>query len=181
MFSCLVIFFSLAKESKKVVEVRWSQARNSAHNPKWIKYVRRQNICKRFILEMESVFTLFTLPPPQFANYYSLLQRKISIVVLVWPRPSLLNVFFFISFMCDLLWKAQTCVVLLNVFLAASSNALMLSFLSIYCFYTSFNQHRFPSLDTVYFVFPPLTILFSSASSMLLFITIVAVDFVLFI
>ena len=69
--------------------------------------------------------------------------------------PSLLNVFFFISFMCDLLWKAQTCVVLLNVFLAASSNALMLSFLSIYCFYTSFNQHRFPSLDTVYFVFPP--------------------------
>ena len=90
MFSCLVIFFSLAKESKKVVEVRWSPARNSAHNPKWIKYVRRQNICKRFILEMESVFTLFTLPPPQFANYYSLLQRKISIVVLVWPRPRLL-------------------------------------------------------------------------------------------
>ena len=95
--------------------------------------------------------------------------------------PSLLNVFFFISFMCDLLWKAQTCVVLLNVFLAASSNALILSFLSIYCFYTSFNQHRFSSLDTVYFVLPPLTILFSSSSSMLLFITIVAVDFVLLI
>ena len=90
MFSCLVIFFSLAKESKKAVEAGWSQARNSAHNPKWIKYLRRQNICKRFILEMVSVFILFPLPPPQFANYYSLLQRKISIVVLVWPRPRLL-------------------------------------------------------------------------------------------
>ena len=83
-------FLSCKRKYKKVVEVRWSPARNSAHNPKWIKYVRRQNICKRFILEMESVFTLFTLPPPQFANYYSLLQRKISIVVLVWPRPRLL-------------------------------------------------------------------------------------------